>query len=938
MRRPAVLFVLMMLLVPAAAQTAIPGGEIFIPSVAEAPGDAGSHWYTTVWIHNPGSQTAHVVVSLLRRGQPNPSPDTASLEVGPGETVRVDRALSAWFNADGAVGALRLVSDRAVAAFARVFNQTSSGIEESQGQLLPGYPADLALGAGESSDVPGVAQGPDGSFRTNFGMVETSGAPASVDVTLVDGQGVTLASRRYELQPYEPIQVNLSDLAGGAAPTANGSLRFAVVAGSAGSVIPFASMVANGTLSQDPSTLEMELSCSESQGEGLDRVHHDATLSGDGTDTSPLGVADGGITTAKLSTEGATPGQVLRAATDGVVWSDETGLTLPWSGTGNNGTSLFSITQEGAGYGLQVDAPVGYGITANGFFEAGSFSNTSQGNQASLALPGYGIWATGTEEAGHFENSEGSGEAILATGDTGLVASGSSRAGVFERAGGHAVAWLCPAEGSEEFGIFAVGSNAGAVFADSDESNGARLGDVRGYGIYAAGDTAGGMFDSNTGTGSALIAFRDRGIEAFGSDAAGFFQRSGSSTDWAYLGVQDQGVSANGGRVGGYFTNSTGSGRAWTSREGWGMFATGNWMGAQFEDGDEGTKAYLAFGTDTVAGTGSKSFVQNDPADSSSVIVYSAIEGPEVGTYTRGTARLQDGRAVVPLDPTFARVTNPDVGLTAIVTPRSAAAGLHVEQVGTEELIVASDDPECDAAFDYLVMGLRIGFESVPVVRPRIQDAPIPSMAGIRRMVQEHPGLAATTPLLRHRRQAESAGLVIPEDPSRASALVQAIGQAPPEPAEAGTAPLHETHFAAPASGQLDATRETGPAAPPRDHVVVMLGSGPSLEPGVVVAWDPVSASVVPASERFRRNIVGVATEPRAEGTEPGTPVAVGGIVRCLVDARDRAIAVGDLLVTSSTPGAAAKAVNPEPGTVLGKALEPLDGGIGIIAVLVAPR
>ena len=67
-------------------------------------------------------------------------------------------------------------------------------------------------------------------------------------------------------------------------------------------------------------------------------------------------------------------------------------------------------------------------------------------------------------------------------------------------------------------------------------------------------------------------------------------------------------------------------------------------------------------------------------------------------------------------------------------------------------------------------------------------------------------------------------------------------------------------------------------------------------------------------------------------------PVALVGKVFCKVDARDVAIEVGDLLTTSPTPGHAMKAADPLQafGTVIGKALRPLQAGQGLIPILVS--
>ena len=62
------------------------------------------------------------------------------------------------------------------------------------------------------------------------------------------------------------------------------------------------------------------------------------------------------------------------------------------------------------------------------------------------------------------------------------------------------------------------------------------------------------------------------------------------------------------------------------------------------------------------------------------------------------------------------------------------------------------------------------------------------------------------------------------------------------------------------------------------------------------------------------------------------------GKVYCKVDADHAPIKVGDLLTTASTPGHAMKATDALRafGAVIGKALQPLQSGTGLVAVLVA--
>jgi hypothetical protein len=116
-------------------------------------------------------------------------------------------------------------------------------------------------------------------------------------------------------------------------------------------------------------------------------------------------------------------------------------------------------------------------------------------------------------------------------------------------------------------------------------------------------------------------------------------------------------------------------------------------------------------------------------------------------------------------------------------------------------------------------------------------------------------------------------------------------------------------------------------------------------EPGdVLVVSDRQDRSVQLSSSPYSKAVIGVysanpgfvgGTAVGDEDREAGISVALVGIVPCKVSAENGAISRGDLLVTSSTPGHAMRADNPAPGTILGKALEPLETGTGVIQVLV---
>jgi hypothetical protein len=120
-----------------------------------------------------------------------------------------------------------------------------------------------------------------------------------------------------------------------------------------------------------------------------------------------------------------------------------------------------------------------------------------------------------------------------------------------------------------------------------------------------------------------------------------------------------------------------------------------------------------------------------------------------------------------------------------------------------------------------------------------------------------------------------------------------------------------------------------------------------SSEPGTVMAIDDLGE--LRESDRANdRRVAGVVSG--AGSYKPGVvldrqapaghrrPIALLGKVFCKVDAEFGAIAVGDLLTTSPTPGHAMRVDDPlrAVGSVIGKALRPHADGRGLIPILIA--
>jgi len=122
-------------------------------------------------------------------------------------------------------------------------------------------------------------------------------------------------------------------------------------------------------------------------------------------------------------------------------------------------------------------------------------------------------------------------------------------------------------------------------------------------------------------------------------------------------------------------------------------------------------------------------------------------------------------------------------------------------------------------------------------------------------------------------------------------------------------------------------------------------GKETDYEPGDVLVISAGADRVVALStESYSTAVIGVySTQPAVLAGAPdtdeplgGIPVAILGIVPCKVSGENGPVQRGDLLVSSATPGHAMRAgSNPPPGAVLGKALQPLNSGTGLILVLV---
>jgi hypothetical protein len=302
---------------------------------------------------------------------------------------------------------------------------------------------------------------------------------------------------------------------------------------------------------------------------------------------------------------------------------------------------------------------------------------------------------------------------------------------------------------------------------DISSSNGTALRAVTtsatGWGIDASAKEGGAHIYDSDGSGNAYIAHGHTGVEAYGNDQGGYFQDADNGA-YAHVGYGNIGIRAAGTEAGGYFFDSDHSGYAEVGHYDDGIYARGNFSGGDFEDLNSDGWAWVGYDINKIYGVGIVQFVQNHPFEKDRVIAYTAPEGDEAATYTRGTARLVNGEAKITLGETFKWVTNPEIGLTAHLTPRADCKGLYVASLTTSEMVVKElQGGTSDATFDYLVYGLRIGFEEASVVQEKPREAYIPSMASHRERYNKYPELRHFNALERFKDMNVKIGMPMPD-------------------------------------------------------------------------------------------------------------------------------------------------------------------------------
>jgi len=247
-------------------QAGISGAEaMLVPVAGSAPGANGTNFRTDVAVTNIGTAAAPVTLSYYAGSD---APITKSVSLSPRQTQIFTDIVPSFFLVSGrSIGAIIARPQGGQFAISSRTYTSALGDPATFGTGVPTLPLSQSVRAGQSRQFGGVDDSTTSTvgaqrgatFRTNFALFETTGAPATVRVTVLSADGIPItageatASKTFPLAPFQFVQYSglLRTVLGDSRDTSLGDLhnlqvKFEVVDGS-GAVTPFITATDNGT-------------------------------------------------------------------------------------------------------------------------------------------------------------------------------------------------------------------------------------------------------------------------------------------------------------------------------------------------------------------------------------------------------------------------------------------------------------------------------------------------------------------------------------------------------------------------------------------------------------------------------------------------------------------------------------------------------------------
>ncbi|PYQ56939.1 MAG: hypothetical protein DMF58_19545, partial [Acidobacteria bacterium] len=203
-------------------KNAPPPDSLIVPAVGHAPGANNSMFQSDVRVANTSARTQKYQLNFtLSQTDGTQSGQSSTIEINPGDTMALDDILSNFFGvgSDGgaATGVLEIrplapvtsslttsaTPSIQTVASSRTYNTTTNG---TFGQFIPAIPFSQFIGQGGRVSLQQVAQ--SAAYRTNIGLVEAAGEPATVVLHVFNDTGTEVATIPESLLPSEQVQLN----------------------------------------------------------------------------------------------------------------------------------------------------------------------------------------------------------------------------------------------------------------------------------------------------------------------------------------------------------------------------------------------------------------------------------------------------------------------------------------------------------------------------------------------------------------------------------------------------------------------------------------------------------------------------------------------------------------------------------------------------------
>ncbi|HET9424068.1 MAG TPA: hypothetical protein VFO55_01755 [Gemmatimonadaceae bacterium] len=235
-----------------------PPDALIIPAVAHADG-INSKFQSDVRVSNTSARLMKYEVTFTPSGENGLSQGQQStFSVEPGQTVALDDILRTWFGTGtgSAMGTLEIrpltearagdsglggLSSLVTFASSRTYNVTAGG---TFGQYIPAVPFANFAGRDRILSLQQIAQ--SSKYRTNLGLVEGSGDPASLSIRIFGQSGEYLTEFPVNLKGGQHLQLNSFLRDQGLDSLEDGRVEVEVLSGN-GKVTAYASVLDNET-------------------------------------------------------------------------------------------------------------------------------------------------------------------------------------------------------------------------------------------------------------------------------------------------------------------------------------------------------------------------------------------------------------------------------------------------------------------------------------------------------------------------------------------------------------------------------------------------------------------------------------------------------------------------------------------------------------------